>query len=526
MDRFQAILSDVWREVCQHIEIAEAVDRIANLLSARLPIRNLVVRQFDLNRGAIETVAHAAGSQPADWAPRSECKPEQMTELLTWCRRNVVLRSAAAKLPSFLRPGLRTPQRGDVMVGPLSAAEGPIGFAVFLAERGVHFESIHETLVQRLLEPLSVAMLNDARVREIATLREAAEADKRSLLTRMGRQDISDTIVGADNGLRHVMERVQLVAPSDAPVLLFGETGSGKEVVARAVHNRSPRASAPFLRVNCGAIPPDLIDSELFGHEKGSFTGASNLRKGWFERADGGTLFLDEIGELPPAAQVRILRILQDGTFERVGGQQQLRVNVRIVAATHRNLQAMVAEGRFREDLWYRVAVFPLYLPSLRDRPEDIPELAAHFAMKSARRFGLTPTMPTPDDMHLLISYAWPGNVRELAAVIDRAAILGNGKALEIAKALGANEAPDFRAVVPPVGAERTPSSDSGSPFLTLDEAMKQHIQRALSKTHGRIEGRAGAAELLAINPYTLRARMRKLGIDWAGFRRSDAARG
>ncbi len=169
------------------------------------------------------------------------------------------------------------------------------------------------------------------------------------------------------------MERANLVSRADIPVLILGETGSGKEVVARAIHKQSGRSSGPFLRVNCGAIPPELVDSELFGHEAGSFTGATGLRKGWFERADKGTLFLDECGELPLAAQVRLLRILQDGTFERVGGEKQLQVDVRVVAATHRNLQAMVGEGTFREDLWYRLAVFPIKLPPLRDRPEDIP---------------------------------------------------------------------------------------------------------------------------------------------------------
>ena len=191
------------------------------------------------------------------------------------------------------------------------------------------------------------------------------------------------------------MERVELVSKSDVPVLIFGETGSGKEVVARAIHNRSPRAKRPFIRVNCGAIPHELIDSQLFGHEKGAFTGATETRQGWFERADGGTLLLDELGELPLAAQVRLLRILQDGWLDRVGGQRPISVDVRIVAATHRDLPAMVAAGQFREDLWYRLAVFPIVLPPLRERREDIPELARHFAQRAATRFGLYPAEPT-----------------------------------------------------------------------------------------------------------------------------------
>src|SRR5690606_19733786 len=357
------------------------------------------------------------------------------------------------------------------------------------------------------------------------------------------RQDLQESIVGAEAGFRPVMERVSLVAPSDVPVLVLSETGSGKEVVARAIHVRSRRAAAPFLRVNCGAIPHGLIDSELFGHERGSFTGAEGQRKGWFERADGGTLFLDEIGELPLPAQVRLLRILQDGTFERVGGQRPLTVDVRIIAATHRDLQAMVADGRFREDLWYRIAVFPIAVPPLRERPEDIPALATHFALRAATRFGTPPRIPTPEDMELLVSYSWPGNVRELAAVIERAVILGDGRTLDVATALGAGgpraarPAPAGEAGPPASGAPAAPAATpvavapagaparaaaASQPFPSLDEAMRAHIEAALVRTRGRIEGSRGAAALLRINPHTLRARMRKLGISWARYRPDD----
>jgi transcriptional regulator with GAF, ATPase, and Fis domain len=271
--------------------------------------------------------------------------------------------------------------------------------------------------------------------------------------------------------------------------------------------------------VTCGAIPRELVDSQLFGHEKGSFTGAAEARQGWFERADMGTLFLDEIGELPLDAQVRFLRVLQDGFVERVGGHQPIRVNVRIVAATHRDLASMVRESRFREDLWYRVAVFPILLPPLRDRAEDIPALARHFAERAALRFGLAPVTPSEAQVALLQSYDWPGNIRELGAVIDRAAILGNGQTLELAAALGL--ASPRR---PHEGAVRRVRDDQTDELAhrrieTLDDAMRQHIESALRATHGRVEGRSGAAQLLAINPHTLRARMRKLGIKWARFR-------
>jgi transcriptional regulator with GAF, ATPase, and Fis domain len=364
---------------------------------------------------------------------------------------------------------------------------------------------------------LAVALDNDARLHEIAALREAAEADRRSLLVRLGRKNVGDTIVGEDSGLRQVMQRVDMVSRSDVPVLILGETGTGKELVARAIHNRSDRHSGPFIRVNCGAIPRELIDSQLFGHEKGSFTGASDTRQGWFERADMGTLFLDEIGELPLDAQVRFLRVLQDGFVERVGGIDPIRVNVRVVAATHRDLAGMVRENSFREDLWYRIAVFPILLPPLRERTEDIPAMARHFAERAAVRFGLTPVMPKEADVRMLKAYDWPGNIRELGTVIDRAAILGNGRTLELAAALG------LAAPRRPIESAATDDSLAAFPVprsvQTLDAAMRAHIESALRATEGRIEGRHGAARLLAINPHTLRARMRKLRIDWSAFR-------
>jgi transcriptional regulator with GAF, ATPase, and Fis domain len=265
-----------------------------------------------------------------------------------------------------------------------------------------------------------------------------------------------------------------------------------------------------------------LIDSELFGHERGSFTGAVAARHGWFERADRGTLFLDEIGDLPLEAQARLLRVLQDGLFERVGGHQPVQVDVRIIAATNRDLMAMVRREEFREDLWYRLAVFPISIPPLRDRPEDIPPLAVHFARRAATRFGLPLLLPERDDLDRLVAYSWPGNIRELAAVVDRAAILGNGRRLEIAIALGAPLSPVAPTPTPVVRQE--PGEAPGDPG-PLNTAMRQHIERTLALTHGRIEGPFGAAARLNVNPHTLRARMRRLGIDWKRFRKTATQR-
>ncbi len=309
------------------------------------------------------------------------------------------------------------------------------------------------------------------------------------------------------------MAQVEGVAPTDVPVLILGETGSGKELLARAVHERSPRRAGPLVRVNCGAIAPDLMDSELFGHERGAFTGAIAERRGWFERAHGGTLFLDEIGDLPPAAQVRLLRVLQEGEFERVGGHELLRADVRLVAATHGDLRRMVELGQFRQDLWYRISVFPVQLPPLRERKGDLPELATHLVATTCARHGVPQLRLTEADLQLLNRHDWPGNVRELAAVIERAALLGRGQRLELVAALALN-AP----LVAPAAGEIVQTAEP-QPHSTLVEAQRRHIEGALRQARGRIEGAGGAAERLAVNPHTLRARMRKMGLNWATFR-------
>ena len=522
MRPFLPLIAETWREACRHIEIEEAAERIANLLRRHLPLDTLAIRRLEVARAAVETVAATGTCASTLLAFRGDLSASEVEEIAAWSRSGRVV--PGAKLTSMPGGTKLAPRDlgGDVLVGPLAGADGPLGAVVFVARTGKRFEPEHRTLARALLEPLSVALDNDARIREISSQREAAEADRRSLLVRLGRADLQQTIMGEEGGLRMTMQRARLVAPSDVPVLLLGETGSGKEVIARAIHLASPRAGRPFLRVNCGAIAPGLIDSELFGHERGSFTGAAGERKGWFERAHGGTLFLDEVAELPIEVQVRLLRVLQDGTFERVGGQRTLHADVRVVAATHRDLSTMVAEGRFREDLWYRLAVFPIHLPPLRARPEDIPPLAVHFAARAATRFGLPSRPPTREDVDLLVAYPWPGNVRELIAVMERAVILGEGRCLEVAKALGVSEGTAGQRSPHAVSAPAPAASAGHDDILPLDLAMARHIEMALARTGGRIEGAGNAAQLLGINPHTLRARMRKLGVDWQRFRHRE----
>ena len=519
MEQHKELLLAVWREVGRHSEMATLTTNIAHLLVQQMPLAQLLVRRIEPERACIETVGVGlASALPRPLSDRSDCAPAHLQRLLAWCHRREVVRwhhgsRSDRTLAAAVPPGME----GELLVGALGSEHGTYGLVLLLAATARHFTPLHERMLQELLEPLAAALEIDRRLRELTALREAAEADKQSLLRRLGRDEVADTIVGIDGRLRPVMERVALVSRSDVPVLLLGETGSGKEVIARAIHTRSARAAGPFIRVNCGAIPPDLIDSELFGHEKGSFTGAIGTRRGWFERADEGTLFLDEIGELPPAAQVRLLRVVQEGIFERVGGERSLTVDVRVVAATHSDLAAMVQHGRFREDLWYRIAVFPIVLPPLREHPEDIAALAEHFARRAAVRFGLTLQLPSLQDIALLTSYTWPGNVRELTAVIDRAAILGAGQRLEVAKALGV--IPNMRTTPQTTNHASPTPAPSATTLLPLDAAMQQHIEAALAVTGGRIEGPYGAARLLRINPHTLRGRMRKFNISRRKFR-------
>jgi hydrogenase-4 transcriptional activator len=502
------MLLQVWREACQHIEIQESVEGIFRLLAPRLPMRRLQVIRIEPDHALAALVAVAPMSEMPTEGLQHEIQVADRKRLASWARRS---KPAAHE---ELRKLLPCVEEGTVRVLPLSHGKDTLGAAAVVAPSGTKYTRLHEELMDALREPLSAALANDRRLHELASLREAAEADRRSLLRRLGRTDISEHVVGAEGGLAQVMSRVELVSQSDAPVLLLGETGTGKEVIARAVHQHSHRCNGPFIRVNCGAIPRELIDSQLFGHEKGAFTGASELRRGWFERADGGTLFLDEIGELPPEAQVRFLRVLQDSYIERVGGGDPLRVDVRVIAATHRDLAGMVQSGAFREDLWYRIAVFPILLPPLRERLDDIRILAEHFSERAANRFGLTKVMPSEADIELLRGYHWPGNIRELGAVIDRAAILGDGLSLEVKTALGfsSSTASTSRFV---------PTKVTVQQVIPLDMAMQQHMEHALLATQGRIDGSGGAAELLRINPHTLRSRMKKLGIDWRSFRTS-----
>ncbi len=389
--------------------------------------------------------------------------------------------------------------------------------ARLLKENRLYREHLEELVRERTEDLRKAHDELELRHQEVLRLKDMLADDNRYLFDEL-RSVSGDEIIGSDFGLKAVMEMVKQVAPIDSPVLLFGETGTGKEVIANAIHYSSCRKDGPLIKVNCGAIPETLLDSELFGHEKGAFTGAVSQKRGRFERANKGTIFLDEIGELPAQAQVRLLRVLQTKEIERVGGTASIPVDVRIISATNRNLQEMVASGRFREDLWFRINVFPIMIPPLRQRREDIPALVHHFIERKSKELKLAekPKLTT-GAINSLMAYDWPGNVRELENLIERALIQSRGG--------GDLSFGTFSAPQVPGGREVTHAAGRNRDLLPLDEINAQHIRQALEMAGGKINGPGGAAQILGLNPNTLRGRMNKLGIpygrkSWQNFSR------
>lgn len=405
------------------------------------------------------------------------------------------------------------------------------------------FTSDHMHKICLMEAPISLALINMRRYRKIQELRKRLDEHRLQLAGEVKLLK-NKSIIGGQSGLHKTMEIINQLAGKEAPALIQGETGTGKEVVADAIQRISPRADKPYVKINCGAIPETLIDSELFGHQKGAFTGALTTKMGRFEQADGGTLFLDEVGELPPQAQVRLLRVLQNGTFERVGGEKPIKVDVRIIAATNRPLKNMLQQGTFRDDLYYRLNVFPIHLPPLRERGEDIPLLVRYFIKVFSRQMKLS------DDVDLdlkclekLQTYSWPGNVRELRNLVERALTISPSGPLNISRYLpqdsgghineGDNE-DDLKQLIRdqvreilaeerskeslPAGAAIAESSPDHQ-IRTLDSVMAEHIRMAVDRCNGKINGPGGVAEKLGIHPNTLRKRMEKLDIRF-GYKR------
>ncbi len=382
---------------------------------------------------------------------------------------------------------------------PLSTARQRLGALTFASKQAAAYRVADVGLLQLVANQVAIAVENALAFRCIEELKEKLTREKVYLEEEIRTEHNFGEIVGESAALRRILKEVETVAPTDSTVLIRGETGTGKELIARALHHLSPRRDRTFVKLNCAAIPTGLLESELFGHERGAFTGAITQKVGRFELAHQGTLFLDEVGDIPPELQPKLLRVLQEQEFERLGSTRTIRVDVRLVAATNRDLARMVADGRFRSDLYYRLNVFPVVLPPLRERQGDVPRLVRHFAHKVARRMGRRIDTIPAEVMDALVQYPWPGNIRELENVIERAVILSRGAALQV-------NVGELRHAAPP------PRATNG-PAVSLADAEREHILGVLRETGWVLGGPNGAAARLAMKRTTLQSRMKKLGI-------------
>ena len=467
--------------------------RLASILASAMD----AIITFD-DAGRIELFNTAAEKVLA--CPAADALGQPVHRFLGDAFRDTLDRALAARVaspgatPYLWAPGGLTACAADGRAFPVEAT---------LSDVTVDGSALH-TLILRDVEERRRSEAELLRLhRETAYLQEEIRAAHNA-----------NDLIGTSRTLREALDKVPLVADTDATVLVSGETGTGKELIARAVHAGSRRAERPLIKVNCAALPSGLIESELFGHERGAFTGATERRIGRFELATGGTIFLDEIGELPLDVQATLLRVLQEHEFERVGGSTTVTVDVRVIAATNRDLSAAVISGTFRDDLYYRLNVFPIALPPLRDRVEDIPQLVHYFVVRHAQRIGRTVTRVPAAAMDRLLAYGWPGNVRELENVVERAVILSPGADLLVPSELLPSGPGSTGA--PPGTVPRARRDDAVEP-TSMEGIERQHIATVLKQTGWRIEGARGAAKILGINPSTLRSRIKKLGI-----RRSD----
>jgi transcriptional regulator with GAF, ATPase, and Fis domain len=509
VDNHDEFIREITLRICGSLEIKESLRSAFEYLKEYVPLEALVLFIIDERLGAIRRIEHA--SENVALPPHLIPLPEGMLQKIA--ARNYsepfIVDIEKDEILGALAPVLKIEGNTHLIVPLRIRGELIGGLTLQASGEGRYGEELLE-LAGCLAEPFAIALANALAHEEVLRYQAILLDDKRFLNRELYGGD-ADGIIGGNTGLRNVMEMVRQVAPLNNTVLILGETGTGKEMIANAIHFSSPRRNGPFITVNCGALPENLIDSELFGHEKGAFTGAVAESRGRFERADGGTIFLDEIGELPPNAQVRLLRVLQNHEVERVGGKRPIPVDIRVIAATHRNLQSMVAEGSFREDLWYRLSGFPIVVPPVRQRKEDVPALTRHFVTVRSRDLGIgVPPAIAPGALQRLMEYDWPGNVRELENMVERELILNRGGALT------------FDSILPHMVGHRTSiaASSHHPPLPTkLDEAMAAHIGEVLRIANGKIHGPGGAAELLGMNPNTLRWRLDKLGIS---YRRQD----
>jgi formate hydrogenlyase transcriptional activator len=432
--------------------------------------------------------------------------PEDDPAGLVWRSQQPLITSSVAELRRWPRLLERVQSYGvqSYCWLPLTTARRRLGALVFTSRQPSAYDRADVDFLQQAANQVAVAVENALAFAEIEALKDKLRQEKVYLEEEARAEHNFGDVVGESPALRRVLKQVEAVAPTDSAVLVLGETGTGKELIARALHDLSPRRERTFVKLNCAAIPSGLLESELFGHEKGAFTGAITQKVGRFELAHKGTLFLDEVGEVPPELQPKLLRVLQEQEFERLGGTKTIKVDVRLVAATNRDLAKMVADGRFRGDLYYRLNVFPLLLPPLRERRDDIPRLVRHFTQRFARRMGRRIEAIPSAVMDALVRYPWPGNIREMQNVIERAVILSRGPSLDIPLS-------DLQS------AAAAPGPAPAAAAVTLADAEREHILGALRDTGWVVGGPKGAAARLGMKRSTLQKKMKKLGISRPG---------
>jgi transcriptional regulator with GAF, ATPase, and Fis domain len=501
--------------ICSSLDIDEALQESLVFLKRFMPLNCIEFSLFEPDIGGIRVTARAADFKMKHPLDTPLLLSEESQAYIKSRTGEVVVIGSEFSPPPVREISAAFGLRSLTGVGmPLRIKGERLGFIAVISKSAQPFTPGHALRLKLLHDPFAIAMSNHLRYREVLRLKDLLADDNRYLHKELHRLS-GDEIVGEKFGLSAVMHMVQQVAPRDSPVLLLGETGVGKEVVANAIHYSSPRRSGPLIKVNCGAIPEGLIDSELFGHEKGAFTGATAMKRGRFERAHGGTIFLDEVGELPAAAQVRLLRVLQEKQIERVGGAEPVPVDVRIVTATNRDLEGMARQGEFRKDLWYRINVFPIRIPPLRERKADIPAFVYYFIGRKTREMNLrAQPVLAQGTLERLQQYDWPGNVRELENVVERELIRSQSD--------NAEQPLRFEEIIVGRSRSHAPDSPDRAAPRDLNGVLRSHLVQTLRATRGRIQGPAGAAALLGMHPSTLRHRLRKLGIPFGRLGRQD----
>lgn len=491
-------------KICGNLDFEKALQECLLYLRQYMPADLFQLNIYDRGLRALRTVAFANSDEARRIDKIIPLDEESLTYIEKQEQRSSLIVGPSSSSPlhkRFLKVTDLNPDHSGMVLNLRVKNARPGNLVLFANGKDCYSEEDLE-LFSMLNEPFTVALSNALRYDEVNRLKDAM-ADDLHYLRKKLTQSLAESVIGEDFGLKKVMEMARSVALLDSPVLLTGETGVGKEVIATAIHQSSRRRNGPFIKVNCGAIPDSLIDSELFGHEKGAFTGAIEQNRGCFERAGKGTIFLDEIAELPLQAQVRMLRVLQEKKIRRVGGGREIDVDIRIIAATHQSLEKMVEQERFRSDLWFRLNVFPITIPPLRERRDDIPALVSHFMTKKSKELGFSTTpVLAPHALETLVKYYWPGNVRELENVVERAMIIHRDVPLSFDDIV-------WQQPTDPVNKHYGNLDD----FITLDALNKGYIAQVLAMTGGKVHGPNGAATLLGMNPSTLRFRIRKLGI-------------